>query len=624
MRFALIAKKNLSISKQLLLGVVISSSLITFVVTILQIFQEHQSQVQITIGQFDTLMHTNKKGLENSIWDLNETQINSILEGMNNFSKIDYLSLKYDSEDGETTKTLGNKNNSFISKDYELFFNDKRIGSLSFHSDKKRIFEHLQNTLLYILFINFLKTFIASFLILYVINYLLTRHLLDITNYLKNGDNNENKLTLNRRASVFSNDELSHLTNTINSLIDKSQQSTNILEKKVKQRTVDLEKARKKSLEAVKTKSQFLANISHELRTPLNGIIGIIDNVLYSCPDEKLKKQLHIVEKCGSTLLNLINDILDISKMEEGKLRLENIPFEVWENVDQVINLLKLKSAEKDNDLQVSINNDIPKIIFGDPTRFKQVLMNLVNNSIKFTQHGKISIHITGKKSQDDEWLLQIDVEDTGIGIDEENLDQIFEPFIQEDSSTSRLFGGSGLGLSISKSIVKQMGGDIWVKSKKGKGSTFSFNFTTKKSYINPNLRQDQTKNKLEVSNIGPLSILLAEDNEINQIVFQSLLERLGYSCDTCFNGKEVLEKVKKKNYDLIFMDCQMPIMNGFETAREIVKRKRRPKIIALTASALKEDKDKCFLAGMDDFVSKPIRIKDLENCLIKLVSVNS
>ena len=738
---------ELSISKQLLLGVVVSSSLITFLVTVLQIFQEHQSQIKITLGQFDTLMHTNKKGLENSIWDLNEAQIDSILFGMNNFHKVDYLQLKYESEDGERLKDLGERVDNFVSKEYLLSFKDKKIGTLSFYSNKDRIINHLRGAILYILFVNFVKTFIASFLILGVINFLLTKHLLSITSYLNQGNLNRKKLELKRRYKFSANDELSLLVQSINSLLEKSRRNTEILEIQVKKRTeqlnkqlkvsltiqhaldlismyvhlsndggiksynhkfceafcrdkkniqgnnflshlffekdeleftkrkfeegkswsaelkilnkkqksiwvsinaipaheihgegsghylilsditskknqqFELEKARLKSMEAVRAKSQFLANISHELRTPMNGIIGIIDSILISCEDQKLGEQLELVENCGSTLLDLINDILDFSKMEEGKLELESIEFNISKSVDNVIKLLALKAEDRGNTLDVLIRNNVPKIIYGDSTRFKQVLMNIVNNAIKFTKNGKIYIHIDSKKSSHDTYLLQIDVTDNGVGIGKDNLRKVFEPFVQEDSSTSRRFGGSGLGLSISQSIVKLMGGDIWVESQLGEGSKFSFNFPAKANH-KQTFTEDTTQEKPQkIIEPKPLSILLAEDNEVNQIVFQSLLERFGYTCDICFNGREVLDKVKEKEYDVIFMDCQMPIMNGYEATKELLKSDKRPLIVALTANALKEDKEQCFEAGMDYFISKPIRAKDLEICLIKMGS---
>jgi CheY-like chemotaxis protein len=294
---------------------------------------------------------------------------------------------------------------------------------------------------------------------------------------------------------------------------------------------------------------------------------------------------------------------------------LERHPFTLSSCIEEAINLISTLASEKGLKLHYTAEGDIPEAIAGDKSRIRQVLVNLLSNAVKFTQKGEIEVRAKASKLADDNYEIQFSVRDTGIGISQETLDRLFQPFSQADASTSRKYGGTGLGLAISKRLVELMGGRIWVESVEGKGSTFYFTIQAKKSTIPVNkalqvfMHQDQPKQTRE------LSILLAEDNMVNQMMAILMHKKLGYNADKVANGLEVLLALESKSYDLILMDVQMPEMDGLQATREIRRRwpSGGPKIVALTAHAIAGDREKCLEAGMDDYLCKPINLEDLK-----------
>jgi CheY-like chemotaxis protein/two-component sensor histidine kinase len=363
--------------------------------------------------------------------------------------------------------------------------------------------------------------------------------------------------------------------------------------------------------------------MSHEIRTPLNGILGITDIMLQETREENIREMLRTVKYSADTLLEIISDILDFSKIEAGRITFEDIPFDIREMFRKFLEVMRYKTTQKGLKLSLSIPENIPAMVSGDEFKLNQIILNLVGNAIKFTAHGEIGILIEPELLQHDQVILSFAVSDTGIGIPEKRIEGIFDSFTQSDNSTTRLYGGTGLGLTITKKLVELQGGKIRVESKPGVGSVFRFSLP---------FRLTDAIHAPKDSNLGTLvedgilegkKILVVEDNTVNQFVAAFILEKWGAGVTLCEHGLEALQILEKDRFDMVLLDLEMPVMDGFETARQIREGIRQTiwpevPIVALSADAFEHNRLRVREAGMNDFATKPIDRNDLLAKILK------
>lgn len=413
---------------------------------------------------------------------------------------------------------------------------------------------------------------------------------------------------------------------TLNTEKSKKQllEKINELQKTNKKLKIDLEEAQTDAEKANHVKSMFLSNISHEIRTPMNGIIGMYNVLKQTKLTEEQKDFLEIINISGQNLISVIDDILDLSKIESGNLKLENKQFRIHNEIEKVIKLLIIKSKGKGIKLISKYDNNIPKYVLGDAGRFKQILVNLTNNAIKYTKEGSVTIK-TQLLNDNEQICIKFSIIDTGIGISKENRIKLFKSFSQIDSSTTRKHGGTGLGLAISKHLTKIMNGDIGVESTFGEGSTFWFTLKFKK--VSRNEVQINDEDYTQERSSKQLSVLIVEDNLMNQRFASATLIKQDHKVDIAENGLIAVEKFKNKKYDVIVMDIQMPVMDGIEAAKEIrriekeknVAINEQVNILAVTAYVLDRDKKMCLAAGMDEYLAKPYKPIELIQLIEKI-----
>jgi CheY-like chemotaxis protein/HPt (histidine-containing phosphotransfer) domain-containing protein/two-component sensor histidine kinase len=377
-----------------------------------------------------------------------------------------------------------------------------------------------------------------------------------------------------------------------------------------------------------RAKEMFLANTSHEIRTPMNAIIGLVELLKKTKLAKKQSEYLNIIEQSSENLLHILNDILDMSKIESEKMHLEYKAFNLMEVLNDSINTLMIKAKEKGLILELNCPKGCRDfVVLGDRVRLAQIIINLVNNAIKFTDRGKIQINIEQLEENKENFRFRFSVKDTGIGIAEERQKQVFQEFVQADDSTTRLYGGTGLGLSISQHLVSLMGGKLALKSKLGEGSEFFFTLQLEKADKKPiqELPRSAKPMDLEKNLVAGKKVLLVEDNAFNRLVAGKMLKELGLEYQEAENGREAIQKLKAHSFDLVLMDIQMPVMDGITATRSIRDEMEKPlseiPIIALTAHALKGDREKYKAMGMTDYISKPYRMTQLRDILQKVLA---
>lgn len=420
------------------------------------------------------------------------------------------------------------------------------------------------------------------------------------------------------KAFVFSEDEIGQLAVSFNRMTEELEwEVTSRKETEIEKSKAEF--AKQLAEDAMKSKQQFLANMSHEIRTPMNSIVGFSNVILKTNLTEEQKEYMHAIKTSGDSLLVIINDILDLAKVDAGKFTFEQKPFNLFTSLDEMMKAFEPKIKEKNLEFTKVYDTSIPEVLEGDAVRLRQIIFNLIGNAIKFTSKGSIGINVRKKQENGKTVTVEFEVEDTGIGIPENVLEDIFNPFQQADSGTSKLYGGTGLGLSIVKKLVELQGGTVSVKSEVWKGSTFSFvlDFLKTTDRIQ---ETNETIKKVETY-VNNVKVLVVEDLILNQRLVQIILEDFGFTVDIADNGKIAIEKLQNKSYDVVLMDLQMPELNGFETS-EYIRREMKSNIpiIALSADVTTADVDKAKAAGMNDYVSKPIDEKILYNKIVAIV----
>ncbi len=623
--------KHSALSKKLTFYILLSSSLITAIAIALLLYRQYDTDVGILERRLNSIKISTIPSIEKSLWEFNDLQAQTTIDGLMNLDDVVHVEVVAFNWDGET-KILSAKgsqtaDHNIIQQVYPIIKTrpneEIHLGDLIVSASLKRVYEQLWQQAGFIILSQVIKTTIITLIILLLIRQFLTRHLLTIAQHTKSLKlyAGYNPLDLGRKQSSGP-DELDQVVDTLNQM-----QLTLLEEQK---RELRLEKDRAFAEASTQAKTEFLSHMSHEIRTPMNGVLGLIDLLEDDNLNHEQQRHIELIRKSGKSLLAIINDILDLSKIEANKLNLVKKEFSIHTLVQECCSLYMTAAREKNISIVSKVSDDLPEVLVADPLRIKQILLNLLSNAVKYTDYGEVEIKVFPQwtsKADSKELQLHISVNDTGIGIEESHKQRIFEAF--EQAADKEVSHGTGLGLSICKKLLKLMNGEIGLNSTLGEGSEF-WVLIPVELYVEPE-RQNQIltheKEKPEqddFSLIARKQVLVVEDNAINQQVIKSLLDKLNIFPDIASNGEDALKLIKQDNYyPIILMDCEMPIMDGFEASRsirEIEKDKgwKPARIISLSAHHDDRHHAKCKASGIDFQLTKPIILETLKETLLK------
>lgn len=657
--------KNLPIKKKLRYAMLLTAYAVLLVTLSVQTVSEYVHSRSLLVSKLETLVEVIGANVQAALLFEDSSSAKELLNGFASTDEIEAAYLL--NQDGAkvaayyrekkqpwafTLEELNQPVTLFSSAKLHLYrpilLDNQFIGSIYLQSNLRELYLHLSNILLLALIAALISVVLAAALSARL-QRLLARPITELANTISDITRHQR---YDRQVQKFDNDEIGQLYDCFNDMLtqikerdDRLQQHRENLEITVASRTHELKvanrdlkenlselhEAKEAALEAAKTKSAFLANMSHEIRTPMNGVLGMLELIKDTSLTKTQSDLLGTAHASADSLLAIINDILDFSKIEAGKMTIEHIEISVRDIVSEICTLLAGTAQEKGLTLSCHTDADLPAMLVGDPVRLRQVLTNLIGNAVKFTESGGVSVRVNLLEQVKSSARIEFSVEDTGIGIAEDILPELFNEFTQADGSTTRKFGGTGLGLTISRQLVELMGGEISVVSAEGLGSTFAFtlNMAITENQVRPqhpvsgeSVATAKPNHQEAVAFPDTIQVLVAEDNVVNQKVTISMLKKIGIQhIDVAEDGRKAVTMNSSQTYDLILMDCQMPHMSGYEATGVIRIQEREQQlppipIIAMTANAMAEDREKCLAAGMDDYLSKPVKKEELKKTL--------
>ena len=658
--------RNLPIKKKLRYAMLLTAYAVLLVTLSVQTVSEYVHSRSLLVSKLETLVEVISANVQAALLFDDSSSAEELLNGFANTDEIEAAYLL--NQDGAkvaayyrgkkqpwafTLEELNQPVTLFSKAKLHLYrpivLDNQFIGSIYLQSNLRELYLHLSNILFLALIAALISVVLAAVLSARL-QRLLARPITELADTISDITRRQR---YDRQVQKFDNDEIGQLYDCFNEMLaqikerdDRLQQHSDQLEITVASRTHELKvanrdlkenlselhEAKEAALTAAKAKSAFLANMSHEIRTPMNGVLGMLEMIKDTSLSKTQSDLLRTAYASADSLLAIINDILDFSKIEAGKMTIEHIEISVQNVVSDICTLLGGTAREKGLTLSCDIDPDLPGVLIGDPVRLRQVLTNLIGNAVKFTETGEVRVKVNLLRCVGNSAQVEFSVEDTGIGISRTVLPQLFDEFTQADGSTTRKFGGTGLGLTISRQLVELMGGNINVVSTEGQGSTFSFTLDMticehhtrqQESAGHTGLKDGSGQQQQDMTTFpDSIQVLMAEDNVVNQKVAISMLKKIGIQhIDVARDGREAVSMNSIHTYDLILMDCQMPQMSGYE-ATGVIRRQEREQqlppipIIAMTANAMAEDREKCLAAGMDGYLSKPVKTQELQTTL--------